>query len=175
VQADLITFDGIGVVNVCQNVTTIDLRHLRDSTYSGDGFEYYGKYFSDSKRGIVLTDLSPYDSLTVRSIKTRSQAYHTPEGIRVGSSLMELLKRYPNCSIETVISEYEDLYFFVQTKNRRIEFRVNEKAEEKLNQLKMDDLPQPAMKLKGFTEVVKKLGKAGAIKEITVVATDCDK
>jgi hypothetical protein len=172
-QQELITFKGIGSINVCQKVSKVRLKYLRDSTFNGDGFEYYGKYYRDTKKGIIRASLSLYDSLTIGSAHTASKAYHTVEGIRVGTTLEELANKLPHCQIMTIYSEYEDLYCYIQTADRRIEFRVNGEAEIELSNLKINDTDSSISKIEGLTELAKRMGKAAYIKEISVVATEC--
>jgi hypothetical protein len=164
-----ITEHSIGKINLCQNFRDIDLPIIRDTSYFGNGFEYIGKYFKEHNSEI-LTELNLVDSTTF-IISTKSKQFKTVDNISVGSSINTLIEVKQDLKFEVIENEYQDVYFYEDFNNSRIEYRVSRTIEPLLFQFANNDGIEKVKDVQGMLDTLKLNGNSNYIRKISVVLT----
>lgn len=170
-NSGLITENSIGRIALCQDASSIEMNFRADTSFNSDGFHFIGNFYGNSTNTLLAELAEVNEEQLVSRISTTSPAYQTAEGIAVNSSLNELLKAIPGIKFTAVISEYEDLYFFQQFENSRVEFRVDRATEVKIYKLGVADDYYQIKDVKGMSELLSRLGSSALIREIRVVST----
>jgi hypothetical protein len=167
----LITNQSIGSISLCDSVNTIDLPFITDTTFNGDGFFFFGRYFGVEHAKVLAEFSQSSNPVIVNGIMTESQYFQTVQGISVNKTLNELVEAIPNIKFTAVFSGYEDLYFLKRSASSRIEFRVDRSSELEIYKLSFDDDIYGIDDVEGMRALVNRIGDIAKIRKITIVKT----